>query len=355
MIAGSLSLGGAARTFTVADGLAADDLTISAAISNGTLVKAGAGTLVLSGSNNFTSGTFNEVDVRNGTLRLAASGGETLGLGTQVTVGSGLGPATLDLAAAPQTLASLRFSGSAGTVVGGGAEGDLKLSNNGAAATVAVLDGTAHDIQSAVTLDAATTFDVATDGRLKVSGAISPTAFGLTKTGQGVLELSGANAYQGITEIQAGTLLINGSTIANSAISVSSGAVLGGNGIIGGNLTLASGAFFAFDTASTLTLNGSLTLDSSFGVGSLRDLNGNAINWDSIEEGTYTLMNTSFTFDDLNISNFGFANRTPVAAGKYAYFENGSLELEVVPEPTTLALASLGAALAVWMARRRRR
>ena len=66
------------RTFTVGDSTATvDDLTISANITNGdavarSLIKAGAGTLVLSGTNNTYGGT---TTVSAGTLRIAQVGG----------------------------------------------------------------------------------------------------------------------------------------------------------------------------------------------------------------------------------------------------------------------------------------
>jgi autotransporter-associated beta strand protein len=57
VIDGNLNLGGATRTFTIANGDAGDnlflsaDLVVSAAISNGALTKAGAGALSLQGDN----------------------------------------------------------------------------------------------------------------------------------------------------------------------------------------------------------------------------------------------------------------------------------------------------------------
>lgn len=50
LITGNLALGGATRTITVANSTAVNDLTISAVISDGTLTKAGAGRLELSGA-----------------------------------------------------------------------------------------------------------------------------------------------------------------------------------------------------------------------------------------------------------------------------------------------------------------
>ena len=183
----------------------------------------------------------------------------------------------------------------------------------------------------------------------------------LTKTGTGKWILSGANTYTGATSVQQGVLLVDGSTAAGSAVSVSSGAVFGGNGTVNGNLSLSSGALFAFDTGSTLDLAGTLTLNSSFAVSSLRDTSGAAVNWANIAQGTYTLMNTNFSFNTSNISNFGVGNQaTGLSGGKTAYFQQGtsptsSLELVVVPEPAALALTALGAALSGFAAWRRRR
>jgi len=180
------------------------------------------------------------------------------------------------------------------------------------------------------------------------------TIYAVTKEDAGKWILAGTNTYTGATTVSAGTFLIDGSTAAGSAVSVASGAVFGGNGTVNGNLTLASGALFAFDTAYTLDLLGSLTLDSSFGVTSLRDLNGGAINWGSIADGTYTLMTTSFTFDATNIGNFGEANAFAIGGGRSAYFENGSLALVVVPEPSTWALLAVSlSTLAIFRRRRR--
>ena len=155
-------------------------------------------------------------------------------------------------------------------------------------------------------------------------------------------------------------LLVDGSTAAGSAVSVSSSAVFGGNGTVSGNLSLSNGALFAFDTGSTLDLAGTLSLDSSFAVASLRNTSGTAVDWANVAQGTYTLMNTNFSFNSGNISNFGVANQaTGLAGGKTAYFQQGSgpssLQLVVVPEPTALALMAVGSALSGLVAWRRRR
>ncbi len=181
----------------------------------------------------------------------------------------------------------------------------------------------------------------------------------VTKTGIGKWILSGANTYTGATSVLQGVLLVDGSTAAGSAVSVSSSAVFGGNGTVSGNLSLSSGALFAFDTGSTLDLAGTLSLDSSFAVASLRNTSGSAVNWASVAQGTYTLMNTSFTFNTGNIQDFGPTNQVSVAPGKSAYFQQGSgpssLQLVVVPEPAALSMAAVGVVISGLVARRLRR
>jgi autotransporter-associated beta strand protein len=94
---GSVNLGTVTRTFTVADGSAAQDLVIKANLSgSGGLTRAGAGTLVLSGMNSYTGTT----TVSAGTLlvngdnshsAVTVSGGTLGGVGTTgaVTASSG--------------------------------------------------------------------------------------------------------------------------------------------------------------------------------------------------------------------------------------------------------------------------
>ena len=56
----------------------------------------------------------------------------------------------------------------------------------------------------------------------------------LTKSGVGVLTLTGINSYTGATNVNAGTLLISGS-VAGATI-VNSGAALGGDGSVGARI-----------------------------------------------------------------------------------------------------------------------
>jgi autotransporter-associated beta strand protein len=84
-VAGNLDLGGGVRTFTVADGAASIDMQVSAVVSNGGLVKAGPGTLELTGANSYTGPT----TVSNGTLRVNNATGSGTGTGAVVIEAGG--------------------------------------------------------------------------------------------------------------------------------------------------------------------------------------------------------------------------------------------------------------------------
>lgn len=208
-----------------------------------------------------------------------------------------------------------------------------------------------------------------TNASTEFSGSITGNGT-FIKAGSGIMTVNGTISAANTT-VSAGTLLLgsaatlssvavvveNGATLNTTALTgglnIASGRRVGGDGTISGNLSLSSGAQFIFSLTQTLDVTGAVTLDNSFSIGSLVTSSGGAIDWSTVGIGTYTLIGTT-TSDFSNIGNFGIANAATVAPGKFAYFQNGSLQLVVIPEPSTFALLALGLASG-WVAFRRRK
>lgn len=160
----------------------------------------------------------------------------------------------------------------------------------------------------------------------------------LTKVGAGALTLSGANTYTGATMVTAGTLLVSGS-LGNTAITVNGGATIGGNGDLAGSLNFDIGSFLAVNLADPLSISGvgMVTFDG-FGFANLSG-------WDyaNAAPGTYTLISgPTANFDLTNVSNVGAVNALDFGNGKSGYFQNGSLQVVVIPEPGAVLLGGIG-------------
>lgn len=148
----------------------------------------------------------------------------------------------------------------------------------------------------------------------------------LIKTTGGTLTLEGTLAYSGQTEVQEGLLLING-TLTNSDILVGALGTIAGNGVIGGSLHFESGAGIVFSLNETLTVNGTEVTFSDFSVSDIVGLDA------TVDTGIYTLINGSADIITANLSNLGSDNPFDLGDGKLAYFQTGSLQLVVIPEP----------------------
>ncbi|MGH8083552.1 MAG: autotransporter-associated beta strand repeat-containing protein [Lysobacter sp.] len=248
----------------------------------GGLNKTGVGVLSLSGANTYTGSTA----IQGGTLALNGAG--TVASSKNVSVGDG---GILDIAATNAGATVNDLSGSAGSAINLGAQtltsnhltdtvfagriggaggvtktgaGSLTLSGNNAytgstavqagalalsgggsiasSKNLSLADGTTFDI--AATTAGATVNDLSGAATAKVvlgnqtltgnnnsntlfAGTING-AGGLTKTGAGVLTLSGANTYTGTTSIDAGTLTLTGTGRVSDSKNVS----LGSRGVL---------------------------------------------------------------------------------------------------------------------------
>ena len=216
---GSLALGGgsllttASFASTRAIGLTGDSsfvpaggttLTLNGVIGGtGSLRQAGAGTLVLGGTNSFGGGTFVTAGI--------------LSIGNDANLGA--------------------------------AAGGLSLLG----ATLQATDNITS--QRTVTIAGANTIDTGA-GVLTLAGPITG-AGSVTKAGAGNLVLTGSNSYAGATTVAAGTLTVNGSNAGPGAVGVNSGATLTGGGSIAGVVTVASGATLSpGNGVGTLTTGG---------------------------------------------------------------------------------------------------
>jgi len=305
------------------------------------LVKSGAGTLYLREVATYTgSTTIEEGRLTIGSLESGSpDGNDRLPTGTIVTLGSGSASGSLGLGQSNpgrnQTLAGLLTSGS-GTenrVVGAG-----------------------NTIPSTLTLDIGLGVENVFGGILGGPGS-NENNLQLVKAGAGRLVLTGTSTATSPTLVQAGTLLIHGS-LANTPVSVSAGAVFGGSGSIGGTLSFADGGLLAFDPLSAgLLLTGSDNVSfadpATFSVASLRSFDGSAIDWNGVANGTYTLLaGTTTDFSTLGLGNFGAGQAHILEDGRSVFFQDGSLQLVVVPEPGGLLLAGIGVGIGVGTAGR---
>ncbi len=83
----------------------------------------------------------------------------------------------------------------------------------------------------------------------------------LIKLGGGTLTLTGANTYTGITNIDNGTLAVNGS-LASSLVQVSNSGILGGIGTVRNTILNNGGTLSPGNSIGTLTVNGTLTFNA---------------------------------------------------------------------------------------------
>lgn len=305
--AGQLRLDGS-RTFTVADGVAPIDLAIASPITDGTgvgsLIKEGAGTLNLSGSNSYSGTTVANAGTLTITSTNALPGWGTPGRfliasGAALAVPNGVNDEAIATVLGTGNFAaggSIGFDTTAGNRTyasnlvdtGAGALGLIKLGTNALTLSgtntftgMTIIRAGILSIASTNALpgwDTSGRYHVASNATLAVGTGVSSAnvdtvlgttnfagganigfdtsagsraygstignslngTLGVVKVGTGALTLSGTNSYDGVTTVTLGTLLINN---ANALGSTNGNTVIHSTGATtsGGQLSLSGG------------------------------------------------------------------------------------------------------------------
>lgn len=225
---------------------AAGTLTVSGAITEQTAGTSlfvsglsGTGTVILTaaaGSNTYTGLT----SLVRGNLKGGAT--NALAQNSVIDVGSStaVDQSTLDLNGFDQTIGGLKHSGNT-------AGGNATVTNSGALKTLTVNQST----------------DTSFGDTTLTTGAITG-ALALTKTGSGILTLTGTNTATGQATVNGGTLVIGTASGGSwaSGVDVNSGGTLKGRGAISGAVTVNSGGTYSPGNSPGIQSVGSLTLNS---------------------------------------------------------------------------------------------
>jgi len=327
---------------------AATTLTVGGVISNDTttgrsLTKAGAGTLLLSGTGNNTyNGT---TTVNGGVLALGKTAGVNAIAGA-ITLGDGAttaGNDILRLNADNQIVdtAVITFNAATGTNAG-----ILRLNNRSETVAGIVSTGGGGIIENesgtagTSTLTVNTTADRSFTGIIRNGdGSGTDGTLALTKTGANKLTLSGTNTYTGPTTISQGTLALGASgSIANSStiivgasttfdVSAVSGFTLGSGQTLSGSGTV----------TGAMTVTGTLSPGNSPGIlptGSLIWSNGGNYNFQMLDatglagtgfdqiQVTGTLDLTGLTTNGFGINLWSLSSTGPDVSGNALNFNN---------------------------------
>ncbi|CAK7039629.1 autotransporter outer membrane beta-barrel domain-containing protein [Saezia sanguinis] len=292
-------------------------------IGNGNMSQSGGGTLTLTGNNTYTGGT-------------TVAAGSTLQLGNGGTSGMVAGDITDN--------GSVVFNRSDALTYAGVISGSGSMSQNGTGTLILTAD---HTYTGGTTVAAGSTLQLGNGGTTgSVTGNITDNGTlifnrsdnqtyadvisgsgNLIKQGSNTLTLTGANAYAGTTDVDAGTLVVSGSgTIGAGAVDIASGAtlqiatpasgsytfgnVLTGSGLLQAGLTDAADSFdFGASTGSAFT--GTVELgNSTFSLAGNNTsaltnatLKINAGNTTTVGSGTQTVGNLHINGGILSFAN----------------------------------------------------
>ena len=296
-----------------ADNLYSGDWTVSHGGTGTALLRAGAANALGTGTVTLNARATLENNSPNGLDSLA---------GVKLTATT----STLTLGANPWTNAAAVLTAENGTIQSGSGASSVGTFVLDSAGTV-TLDG---DPGGSL---AATSFDIRR-GTLAGTGPLTGTGT-LNKSTSGTATLAGTHSYTGATTVAAGALVVSG-TLGATDVTVDAGAAIGGAGSIGGSLHFNAGSNLLFSLTDTLTVNGASVDFDAFSIANLTGFDN------TVPNGTYTLIDGDATIVLTNVVNFGLANAQPLDGGRSAYFDSGSLQLVVIPEPSVALLGGLG-------------
>ena len=372
------------------------------------LVKSGAGTLTLGGSDSNTfSGSAGAV-INSGTVILAKTGG-AVAISANLTLGSvngSSGTAVLQMNGSGQIASTAAVTINAGST----------MNLNGYNQAIGNLNGTPS---STILNNATGTNTTLTVGSGDASGGqylgnIADNSSGtgtvaLTKTGSGTALLGGWNTYSGATLVQGGTLQAGGAGVGSTgvgSVTVQSSATILGTGIVqGSTFTAVSGSAVQTGDGTAQGNYGTLTFKPASGSGAIDFQPGSTITLGINPGGTSDLLNivgtgtntllfngnltvTAAAFTPsapavFNLLDWSGLSSSPTFDSRYNYtgslfgngddsngfdlpdisgsgyawdissfITNGTIAIVLVPEPSRLLL--LGLALGLMLARRRR-
>ena len=290
-----------------------DSVTFGGVVSGtGALAQAGSGTTILTGANTYTGGT----TICAGTLQIGNGGtaGSIVGDVTDnaalvfnrsdsVTYGgvvSGTGPSPRP---APATLPHGANTYSGGTTLA--ETGTIVVGNNSAlgTGTLAMAAGTTLSFLNTANFTVGNPITISGDpffappaNTTKPTGVISDGGAPgtLDMTGAGTLVLSAINTYTGPTNVDAGTLQVNGSIATSSLTSVNNGGTLAGAGTVGNTQINGGGSFapgapgvagtsmavagnLSFQPGSTFVVQANPTTAASANVSGTTTFNGGTV------------------------------------------------------------------------------
>ena len=295
------------------------------------------------------------------------------------------GTATIRTSGANISLKSIAFDNANASYVllQSGNSNPIRLAGSGTSASAINAMAGSHTISSNMTLGSAMAVDVSAGAALTINNTISGTSsdYSLTKTGVGTLTMNGDNSYVGDTIVEAGTLRGVGSVAGLLAVRNGATFAVGDEAAFGvfevGSLTLdmgstskllisgttagsdydqiaSAGGPLSYGGVLDLTLSGSYALGTRFSL-----FEGFGTNFGTLADVTLTTPSDS-VYNGLVFTKSIFESTVvwwtqPNSAGQSLKFEEATGALIVVPEPSTIVIASIGVALAGLQRYRRRK